>query len=35
VTYTQTSAGTVTLTASYSGDSNNLPSSASVTVDLT
>ena len=35
VTYTQTSAGTVTISASYSGDQNNLPSSASVTLSIT
>jgi hypothetical protein len=35
VTYTQTSAGTVTISASYPGDKNNLPSSASVTLSIT
>ncbi|MDA4115698.1 MAG: hypothetical protein OK442_03990 [Thaumarchaeota archaeon] len=34
VTYTQTSAGTVTISASYAGDQNNLPSSASVTFSI-
>ena len=33
-TYTDTSAGTVPITASYSGDSNNAPSSASVTLTM-
>lgn len=35
VTYTAASSGVVTITASYSGDSNNLPSSATVTLDIT
>ena len=35
VTYTQTSAGTVTISASYAGDHSNLPSSASVTLTIT
>ncbi len=34
VTYTQASSGAVTITASYSGDGNNLASSASVTLTL-